>query len=181
MQIENIVRKIKNVKNPLLKCIFSAVITLVITVICSCASITGSNCPYVIDNPRIELGKRKNVCNFAGAYFTFCNTSEKTVKDFSVSFLVFDEDGESPLVGSNRIESEHTIRVDSNQCVEISVGLDKYFQTISESNYIIDYFYVKKINYTDGSFWSDMFGSYARNIENEISDDDFLEIDDGDF
>lgn len=169
------------IKNHLMQCCFSVFVILVITVICSCASITGSNCPYVIDNPHIELGKKKNVCNFAGAYFTFCNTSEKTVKDFSVSFLVFDEDGESPMVGSNRIESEHTIKVESNQCVDVSVGLDKYFQTISESNYVIDYFYVKKINYMDGSFWSDMFGSYARSISNEISDEDVLGNENGDF
>lgn len=132
-----------------------------------CASITGENCPYVVDDMRIELGEKEYVCNFMSANFNFYNSSEKDVDNFSVSFLLFDEDGNNPFFGTNRIISDCKIQVAKKECAEISIALDDYLTTVPENPFEIDYFYVKKINYTDGTTWEDLFGMYARSAKNE--------------
>lgn len=142
-------------------------LALFATALTGCETLSGDNCPYIIDKARIELGEKEEVCKYMGAYFDFFNGSEKTVTDFSVSFLVFDEDGKSPFLGSNKIVADFEAQIPSKESAEISLALDDYLTIVPETPYEIDYLYVQKIKYSDGSSWEDCFGMYARSVNSE--------------
>lgn len=121
---------------------------------------TGS-IPYGISNPESQIGEIQGLQEFAGIYFTFYNNTEKTVKSFTVSYFVFDNTGEkSPFIGSNVLSSRSFKIIPPNGVQEIHISLDRYINQIPLEPYIIDFFYIKKIEYEDGSVWIDPYGSW---------------------
>ncbi len=95
----------------------------------------------------------------------FTNKSSKAVESFTIVFFVLDEDGNSPLRGRNNvvIKIEETVSPDSD--FAFSRGLDDYLYISDdfllnedEVGYECEYLYVSRIEYGDGSEWSDPFG-----------------------
>lgn len=122
-----------------------------------------SQVPYAITEPECRIGKIQELQEFAGIYVTFYNNSEKSVKDITFSCLVFDSNGdESPFVGSNVISSRSSGIIKPKSTQEINISLDKYITQIPLEPYIIDFFYIKKIEYEDGSVWTDPYGSWMQ-------------------
>ncbi len=132
----------------------------------SCGTMFNVDCPYVLNDPHVELGYKPDCHNYAGAYFEFFNDSSKTVKEFSVSFLLYDSDGQSPFTGSNQVTSKIVTSLGPEQSDDFIVNLDPYLAVVPSEPYEMDFVFIKKIIYTDGSTWSDPMGMYAaREVE----------------
>ncbi len=117
--------------------------------------------PYVISEPECKVGKIEDEHDFAGVHFNFYNNSEKRVHTFNFSFIVFDDSGEhSPLIGSNVISARYMQVIDSKETHAIVFNLDPYIHQVPLEPFIIDFFYISKIEYDDGSVWSDPYGSW---------------------
>jgi len=112
--------------------------------------------PYQIKGEMVM--EDSDIYKNAGFEFSFNNLSEKTVSGFTVVFFLFDEEGEPPSGARSNIVLSITARVNGNESIEDCVNLDKYIYVVPEVPFTVDYLYVSKIIYEDGSIWSDPLG-----------------------
>lgn len=126
-----------------------------------CATLDSFSCPYVIDNPRVEIGENGNVHQFAGAYFSVYNDSDKYIKEYTVSFLLYDDEGNNPFIGSNCVIGKMAVEENPYETREAVISLDSYLSVVPDEPYKIDFMYLREIKYSDGTTWSDPFGMYA--------------------
>ncbi len=143
------------------KIIFICFIPVLLMSFFSCGTLDCLSCPYVIDNPRVELGTVEGKYNFAGMHFSLCNESSKTIEDFTMSFMLYDSDGNNPFVGSNCVVSKCKWNIAGGALIDFIISLDPYISTAPDEPYQIDYIYIREIHYTDGSSWKDPFGMYC--------------------
>lgn len=133
----------------------------------SCSSVLNDDCPYLIANKNCEItnsnidDENEEINGFAKLKFAFFNGADKTVKSFTLSFMLYDSDGNNPFIGTNNISETFNLEVNPKESKEISFSLDKYLSIVPSEPYQIDFMYVKKIFYTDGTEWSDPFGMYS--------------------
>lgn len=99
----------------------------------------------------------------AGFYFSFYNQSEKNIKEFTVVFYLFDEEGEPPSGARSNIVLSIETTVEGHEKLEDCISLDKYVYVVPEIPFTVDYLYVSKIMYEDGTEWTDPLGFYAMN------------------
>ena len=117
--------------------------------------------PFVITKPVFEIIERPYYFNYAGIVFKFMNQGREIVEKITVSFLLFDQRTQnSPFVGSNRFEITRGDPVYPDQNREIIISLDKFIHVAPNEPYLIDSFYISKIQYVNGSVWQDKFGKY---------------------
>ena len=64
----------------------------------SCSSMDIIDCPYIVAENSVEIGEKTGAYDFAGANFTLYNDSAKDISSFTVSFLVYDSDGQNPFI-----------------------------------------------------------------------------------
>lgn len=132
----------------------------------SCESEKTSSPPYVIGPLHCSLGERKSYYLVAGLEFDFWNISQKDIVEIETSGVVFDRDTEAnPFVGTNVISSVFSGRIPANTKHTLILPLDQYIYHVPVKPYIIDYFYIKKILYSDGSIWVDCSGAYYTRSE----------------
>ena len=127
----------------------------------NCSMIAEGPPPYTITKPVFETSQRSYVFTYAGLSFYLMNNTQKTINSIKVSFMLFDSKTKSsPFIGSNifEITVNDTIHPDENR--EILISLDKYVHTAPAEPYLIDYFHISQINYSDGSIWRDKYGTY---------------------
>ncbi len=128
----------------------------------ACATLD-SSCPYIISELHVELGENEGIHRYAGTYFELYNDSEKEMSNMTLSFLLYDQDGNTPFLGSNKVIAELNTPVPAMTSLDCIVSLDSFIATVPEEEYQVDYFYLSKITYADGSSWTDPFGMYALN------------------
>lgn len=117
--------------------------------------------PYIIENLECSLESEQGAFNHLGIKFKILNTSKKDIKNVSVAFILYDKkQGKNPLVTSNFIEARFSGEIKSGESKEFEVSLDDKIHYVPSSPYYIDCFYVKKINYSDNSFWNNFCCSY---------------------
>lgn len=126
-----------------------------------CCSMDQLSPPYLITDEKVINGENPGCHSFAGAYITFFNNSGKTVKGFAVSFRLYDSDGNAFGFGFNGITTEYRGEVEPKKDVEIIVSLDSVQNVQVSEGMQLDFIYVSKIIYTDGSVWTDPVGLYA--------------------
>lgn len=118
-----------------------------------------STLPYMI-----EAEMRTDDCTdyqFAGLDFNFWNKGKSRVREFTMVFCMYDEEGNPLALGkSNTVITVHAF-IDSGDFYESTVSLDCFFLETPEAPYQIDYLYVSRIVYDDNSVWSDPFGFQA--------------------
>ena len=79
----------------------------------------------------------------------------------TVSFTLFDAKTHgSPFIGSNIFAITKLDVVLPNQNREIIISLDQYIYVAPADPFLIDFFYISEIVYTDGSTWQDKYGKY---------------------
>lgn len=115
--------------------------------------------PYLVRGEMVM--EDSAIYEIAGLEFSFLNKSNKAVKSFTLVFYFFDEDGNAPAVGSNNVVLEIVGNVGCGRLEEDCISLDKFLYEIPEEPYVLDYMYVSRIVYEDGSEWTDPFGVYA--------------------
>jgi hypothetical protein len=127
--------------------------------ILSCADLETP--PFVITTPVSELGNTSSDFTYAGISFSFMNTSDKTVSSITASFMLFDTSIQTnPFIGSNIFEIEMLTLILPGENKNIILSLDTFIHIAPSAPYHIDYFYISRIEYTDGSVWEDRFGTY---------------------
>ena len=127
----------------------------------SCETTDSFSCPYLISNSHVELGEKEGAHNFAGMYFSLYNESEKTIDNFTMSFMLYDSDGNNPFVGSNCIVSKCAWCIAGGAVTDFVINLDPHLSVVPDEPYIVDYIYLREIQYTDGSSWKDPYGMYC--------------------
>ncbi|WP_294429782.1 hypothetical protein [uncultured Treponema sp.] len=126
-----------------------------------CESMDTFACPYIISNPRVELGECEKNHKFAGMHFSFFNESKKDIENFTLCFMLYDSDGNNPFIGSNCIVSRCDWKVRSGAVVDFIIDLDSYLTVVPTEPYQLDYIFVCEINYSDKSCWKDPYGMYC--------------------
>ena len=143
------------------KTAFLLAVALSLFSIISCQTTGNPDVPYIVLEPNVELGDDGVSYSFAGTRFTLYNDSKKDISSFSVSFMLYDSEGNNPFIGSNCITEDFYEVIPAESRGEFVVSLDSYLTQIPNEPYKLDFFYVKRISYADGSSWSDPFGLYA--------------------
>ncbi len=139
------------------------VIFLLLLVASVSSCVNTKTIPYVITEPECIIGKEDGVHDFAGIHFTFYNNSEKIIQSFKFRCLVFDSEGElNPLVGTNTIIARYEQNILSKDEHDVVFSLDSYILEVPSEPYIIDFFYVTTIEFSDGSTWKDPYGSWIQ-------------------
>ena len=117
--------------------------------------------PFVITKPVMEISERTNHYTYAGIAFKLLNNSEEHIDRVTVSFMLFDPKTQgSPFIGNNKFEIAKWDLIFPGENKEIFISLDRHIYTAPEEPYIIDFFYVSEIHYTDGRIWEDRLGKY---------------------
>lgn len=129
---------------------------------------SGGACPYLLLNPRVELcsgaEKQGGVAQdreCLSLRFSFCNESLRTVSAFTLSFTLYDSEGNSPFVGSNSMVERCDTEVRPGEARECVISLDSYVSSPPDEPYIADYLYVRELLFADGSVWKDPYGMYC--------------------
>ena len=117
--------------------------------------------PFVITKPVMEINERTNHYTYAGIAFKFLNNSYEHIDRITVSFMLFDAITQgSPFIGNNRFEITKYDMVFPGENKEVFISLDRYIYNAPAEPYLIDFFYVSKIHYTNGKVWEDKRGKY---------------------
>ena len=117
--------------------------------------------PYIISKPESKIGTLPGYYQFAGVEFDFFNATTKDISGINISFMVYDSiTKKNPLIGSNIISSSYSGGLLRNTSKKMIICLDKYMYVAPDEPYLIDFFYISKISYSDGSQWEDSNGTY---------------------
>jgi hypothetical protein len=123
----------------------------------SCNLFSAEKCPYSV---KAQLVFDDSECyDFMGLDFKIKNNDERAIQELTLVFYVFDEDGEPASGVKNNIVLKLKCEIPGGELLEDCISLDKYVYNFDSENYEIDYLYVSKIVYDDGSVWTDPFGN----------------------
>ena len=140
--------------------IFTTLI-LVLVVLTSCCSMKQFSPPYLVTEQYVKIGTTESSHSLASAYFTVYNNTERIIKKFTLSFRLYDADGEISGIGTNCLVSDYEGMLLPHKEVKVIVKLDNSIGAEVQDAYQIDYTYIKSITYSDGSIWTDPLGLYA--------------------
>lgn len=133
---------------------------IVYAVLCTgCVSIDWA-CPYIVEDVHVAFSGDEDLYDSA-LYFDLYNTSQKEIAQCTVSFLLYDEDGNNALEGGGAVVADVEVSLPAMSSVCCVVSLDPFIAELDEDGYKADYFYIRNIVYRDGSVWSDPLGMYA--------------------
>ena len=127
----------------------------------SCEAFTEEDyAPYVISGDFVmeEGSSDYSVC---GVDFFLVNKSSKDIKSFTIVFFLFDQDGEPAYECRSKISVEIEKYVDAGESISFCMSLDRFLNSIPSEPLIVDYLYLSKIEYEDGSTWEDPYGLVA--------------------
>jgi len=138
-------------------------ILLIIFSLLSCDILNNEPPPFIITEPVCVLSDISFDFIYAGISFSFMNKSLKDINSITASFLLFDAKTKTnPFIGSNIFEIKKLIFIYPNENKEIILSLDKFIHNAPTEPYLIDFFYISEIEYTDGSVWEDKNGKYRK-------------------
>lgn len=127
----------------------------------SCSLFGNGSPPYVISAPASVAGPCEGYYRYAGVDFDFCNTGDKAVAELSVSFLVYDAKTKmNPFAGSNLVKYEYSGAIAPGETASLKVSLDGRAHVAPKEPYLVDFFTVPRIVYSDGTSWEDPSCAY---------------------
>lgn len=125
-----------------------------------CSAFSLERSPYTI-NADFVMDEESSVYKICGVELSFSNLAAETVKEFEVVFFLFDSDGEPAYECPNRLAFSIEREIGSNEDFSVCLSLDSYMTFVPQSLLEIDYLYVSRITYADGSIWVDPYGFSA--------------------
>lgn len=125
-----------------------------------CSAFSLERSPYTI-NADFVMDEESSVYKICGVELSFSNLATETVKEFEVVFFLFDSDGEPAYECPNRLAFSIEREIGSNEDFSVCLSLDSYMTFVPQSLLEIDYLYVSRITYADGSIWVDPYGFSA--------------------
>lgn len=125
-----------------------------------CSAFSLERSPYTI-NADFVMDEESSVYKICGVELSFSNLATETVKEFEVVFFLFDSDGEPAYECPNRLAFSIEREIGSDEDFSVCLSLDSYMTFVPQSLLEIDYLYVSRITYADGSIWVDPYGFSA--------------------
>lgn len=139
---------------------FRLSILLSMMLLSGCSAFSAERNPYSIaaDFVMDEESDEYKIC---GADITFYNHSLITVKEFELVFFLFNSEGEPASECPERLTFYIEKEIGPDEDFKICLNLDSFMNFIPEAPLEIDYLYVSKIVFSDGSVWEDPYGFKA--------------------
>lgn len=134
-----------------------ALVILAFFMMTGCSCFAESSIPYIVD-ATVEMKESSSEYEICGLNLYFYNKSESDVETFTVSFFLFDKDGNPVSTGKSNIVLTIEKLIEKGKPFTACISLDKYFNAVPDELYGVDYLYVSRIEYSDGSVWSNPFG-----------------------
>lgn len=130
--------------------------------------LTVSSCRQELDMPPVVVSRATCILTSAGGGFEHAgvsfkcrNTGSRQTVSLEVSFIVYTAaTGGNPLYGSNVVTAEVAAALQPGEADTFEISLDDRLAYLPDRPFVIDYFYVRKVTFDDGSEWSDMYGLY---------------------
>ena len=118
--------------------------------------------PYAVTAPVYRLAGPDDICTFGGVFFDFYNKSEKEVIFIKICMNVFDsQSGSLAFDGAAQLSCGAQCKLQKSQKSNFCVSLDQYMCELAGQTPSIDNFYICRIEYADGTSWTDALGVYA--------------------
>ena len=132
----------------------------IISIFTSCSMFSVERTPYTV-SAYFVMEEKSSDYEICGVELEFYNWSQKEVKEFEIIFYLFDSDGEPAQECGNQLAFNIEKKIKPEETFRYCLKLDKYMTSIPEYMLNVDYLYVRKICYSDGSVWEDPFGMAA--------------------
>ena len=101
-------------------------------------------------------------CREGNVYFDFYNRAKSAVTVMEMRMNIYDKkDGKPVSQAQGTIVSESRIKIAAGEKRNICIPLNNYLAVAKGQGFIIDQFYISRINYENGKVWKDEFGIYA--------------------
>lgn len=123
----------------------------------SCMLVDLSAPPYLIISIVPVITSDEESDNYTNITFNIANTSEKTITSFLTSCFLYDGKTRKPLMHNNRIRSTFSGIIAPKENRIFLINLDTHISEIPDSPFIIDFFTILQIEYSDGSVWTDPY------------------------
>lgn len=129
--------------------------------------LAGSGCtmenplPYAMTAGELRFGRMEGVCSVAGVFFRLVNTSGREITAVEMTCTIYDHTWRaSPFMGNNTIRSRLEVRMAAGEERELCLVLDGHVSGIPQEGkeWLVDQLYPCRIEYADGSSWSDPLG-----------------------
>lgn len=131
---------------------FSVVVLQMILSAFSCQSIRASS-PYSL------TGEFQSAAEKTLLSFSLTNNSQKEIKKVEFVFSAYDQNGE-PIFGNDFQTERMSLNILPNETISDFFEISELFDFLEE-DFELDYFYVSKIYYEDGSVFEDPLGRFA--------------------
>jgi len=125
-----------------------------------CKTYSLEKIPYVMTGDFVmeESSADYSIC---GVDFFLLNKSEKEIKNLTIVFFLFDKDGEPAFECRSKISAQIEKDISAGEDCSFCMSLDNFMNSIPSEYLIVDYLYLSKIEYQDGSVWEDPYGLVA--------------------
>ena len=143
-----------------MKKIIRLITILVLLFFAGCKGYSLDTVPYLI-NGTFVMEDNSPDYSICGVDFYLMNKSQKEIEKISLVFYLFDKDGEPAYECRNKISAEVEKVLGAGEDCNFCISLDKYLNSIPEDSLQVDYPYLSRIEYEDGSVWEDPFGMVA--------------------
>ena len=99
--------------------------------------------------------------SICGVNFYLLNQHEKNISKINIVFFLFDQDGEPACECRSKISVEIKLDIEAGESAVFCMSLDQFMNSVPEYPLLVDYLYLAKIEYEDGSVWEDPYGLTA--------------------
>ena len=125
-----------------------------------CKAFSLDSVPYVISGD-FEMEDGSADYSICGVNFYLLNQHEKDISKITIVFFLFDQDGEPAWQCRSKISAEVMLNLESGESTNFCISLDQFMNSVPEELLLVDYLYLAKIEYEDGSVWEDPYGLTA--------------------
>ena len=125
-----------------------------------CKGYSLDSIPYLISGDFVMEDDSTDY-SICGVDFYLLNKSEKEIRKINIVFYLFDQDGEPACECMNKISAETELSVLPGESSRFCMSLDSFMNSFPENYLFVDYLYLAKIEYEDGSTWEDPYGLVA--------------------
>ena len=126
----------------------------------NCKTYSFESVPYVMTGDFV-MEDNSSDYKICGLDLFMLNKSEKEIAKMNIVFFLFDQDGEPAFECQNKISVEVDKCVSSGDTCTFCISLDRFMNAVPEEKLLVDYLYLSKIEYEDGSLWEDPYGLVA--------------------
>ena len=126
----------------------------------SCNVFSQESAPYLI-NGEFVMDENSPDYSICGVNIFLMNKSEKEIKKMNIVFFLFDQDGEPAYECRSKISVEIEESLPGGDSCNFCISLDRFLSSIPEAALMVDYLYLARIDYMDGSSWEDPYGLVA--------------------